>query len=122
VCGLLVARAHSLGVAAALLVPAGVGWIASMATCNALVQLAAPRALKARVLSLYQMVWLLAWSLGAMVGGTIARHVDVRAAMSVGALGTLFAALVTWRLRIPAYDGEIDVLETPSHRSPVSAG
>jgi MFS family permease len=112
-CALWMATTHSLGLAAALLVPAGVGWIASMATCNALVQLSAPRALKARVLSLYQMVWLFAWSLGAMAGGSIARHFDVRVAISVGALGTIGAAFVTARLRIPAYGGESEYLVTP---------
>ena len=106
VCALLMATTHALGVAAALLVPAGLGWIASMATCNALVQMSAPRALRARILSIYQMVWLFAWSLGAAAFGSIARHEGVRAAVALGAVGTLVAAALTAKLRLPAYGGE----------------
>lgn len=109
---------RSLAVAAALLVPAGVGWLCSLSTLNALVQLTSPRWVKSRTMALYQLAFLLFWSVGASVGGEVASRVGVPLTMRVAAFLTLGAAAITSLLRIPSYSDDADAIPTPA---PISA-
>lgn len=104
VCILAFSRTHSLGAAALLLVPAGVGWLASFTTMNALVQLNARPWVKSRVLALYQVAFLAAWSAGATAAGSIATTAGVAGTVTLFALLALCAAALTARLGLPAYD------------------
>ena len=97
----LVARAGSVPVAMALLVPAGVGWLGTFSSLQALVQVWAPDRLRARVIALYQMFHLGTWAAASVLGGVLANHIGIRAAMTVGAVLCLGAAVSTWRLGLP---------------------
>jgi len=63
---------HSTIVVVLLLVPAGMAWVAMLATVNTLLQLFLPRWVRARGLSVYQMVLFGAQGLGAAVWGLVA--------------------------------------------------
>ena len=110
--------APSLGVAVALLVPAGVGWLSSLTTLNALVQLSSPRWIKARAMALYQLSFLLFWSVGASIGGVVAMRVGAPFTMRLAALGTIGAGIAVTRLAIPSYTDDADSVPTPA---PISA-
>ncbi len=107
VCLLAFSRTHSLAVAALLLVPAGVGWLSSFTTMNALVQLNAGAWVKSRVLALYQVAFLGAWSIGATVAGSIATSAGVASTVTIFALFALCAAALTARMGLPAYDTSV---------------
>jgi MFS family permease len=111
---------RSVAVGAILLVPAGVGWLCSLSTLNALVQLASPHWVKARTMALYQLAFLLFWSIGASIGGEIASRVGVPLTMRVAALLTIGAAAVTAFLRLPSYADDADAAPTPLE-TPISA-
>ena len=98
---ILVSRATSVPSAMVLLVPAGVGWLGTFSSLQALVQVWAPDRLRARVIALYQMVHLGAWAAASALGGVLANQFGVRAAMTTGAVLCLAGAFSTWRLGLP---------------------
>ena len=104
---LALSAVHSLGPAVVLLVFAGAGWLSSLSTLNALVQLNAPAWAKSRILALYQVSFLAAWSIGASVAGFIATHLDVAPAMAISAVGALAAAALSTRLQLPSYEDPV---------------
>jgi MFS family permease len=106
--------APSIGVAVVLLVPAGVGWLSSLTTLNALVQLSSPRWIKARAMALYQLSFLLFWSIGATVGGAFAMRVGTPSTMRLAALATIGAAVAVTRLAIPSYTEDAESVPTPA--------
>ena len=101
---LAVCRLHSLLPAVLLLLPAGVGWISSLSSLNALTQLAAPVRAKSRILALYQLAFLSAWTIGSSIGGVAAGRVGVPTTLTFAGLGVLAAAALTARLPIPSWD------------------
>lgn len=94
---LALAFASALWMAVALLVPTGMGWLACLSTCNAQAQLASPAWLKSRVMSLYNLVFFLVWSLGATFGGALASRYGERSALLFAGLATFVAAAVARR-------------------------
>jgi MFS family permease len=107
---------RSLPVAIALLLPAGMGWLASLATLNALVQLSVPSWIKSRVIALYNLCFYVAWSVGASVGGLVAGRIGVALTIGLAAGGTLAAAVFSARLQLPSYEGDTshELLTTPA--------
>jgi MFS family permease len=105
-CVLGVSQTRSLPMAVLLLLPAGVGWIASLSSLNALVQLSAPAHVKSRVLALYQVAFLSSWSIGSGLGGGFANHAGAPATMTLAGLGVLCAAALSARLPLPSWDAE----------------
>jgi MFS family permease len=112
---LLMSQTHSLAIAVLLLLPAGVGWIASLSSLNALVQLSAPGYVKSRVLALYQVAFLASWSLGSSLGGALANEIGVGKTTMIASLGCLVAAAWSSRLGLPSWDAQpmSDPLQTP---------
>jgi MFS family permease len=106
--------APSLGVAVVLLVPAGVGWLSSLTTLNALVQLSSPRWIKSRAMALYQLSFLLFWSIGATIGGAVAMHVGTPFTMRLAAVATIGAGIAVTRLAIPSYTDDAESVPTPA--------
>jgi MFS family permease len=106
--------APSLGVAVVLLVPAGTGWLASLTTLNALVQLSSPRWIKARAMALYQLSFLLFWSIGASIGGTIAMRFGAPFTMRLAAVATIGAGIAVTRLVFPSYHDDAESVPTPA--------
>ncbi len=106
VCVLAVSQTRSLELAVLLLLPAGVGWISSLSSLSALVQLSAPPHVKSRILALYQLAFLTGWSIGWGIGGVFASHYGVGATVTVAGLGVLCAAALSARLPLPSWDAE----------------
>ncbi len=100
--------------AVVLLVPAGVGWLSSLTTLNALVQLSSPRWIKARAMALYQLSFLLFWSIGASLGGMIAMRVGTPFTMRLAALATIGAGVAVTRLALPSYTDDAESVPTPA--------
>lgn len=98
---LALARVHVFAVAVACFVPVGVGWVSTFSSLQALVQVWTPDGMRARVLALYTMSHFLVWGAGSSAGGAIAARWGVPAAMTVGVLATVLAALTTARLPLP---------------------
>lgn len=117
--GLALSATHSEPVALALLVPVGMGWLASLSSLNALVQLQSPPWLKARIMALYQFSFFAVWSVGATVGGAVATRWGERTAIAAGALGVVGAGLIALRSGLPASDD--DVRDAPSSVRPPTA-
>lgn len=125
-CILALGPIRSLSAAVALLVPAGMGWLSSFATLNALVQLHAPAWVKSRILALYQMAFVAAWSAGATAAGALAEAAGVRSAMTGFACVALVAAASTAWLGLPGYDAPAreplrDSQPPPAPRDPLAS-
>ena len=93
---------HSFAMAAATLVVVGFSQIMFQATCNTLLQLTAPDALRGRIMSLYTVVFVGVNPFGALSIGYIAEHFGVPATCIAGGTGGfLSVAILTalWRLR-----------------------
>lgn len=93
----------SLPAAFVVLLPAGVGWICSLSSLNALVQLSTPAWVRSRVLALYTLFFLAFWAVGASLGGSIAAKVGVPAALRIGGFAAMAAGLVTTFLPLPLF-------------------
>jgi predicted MFS family arabinose efflux permease len=101
---LAMSQTRSVEAAVLWLLPAGVGWISSLSTLSALVQLAAPAHEKSRVLALYNVAFLAAWSIGSSIGGVLANDLGVRVTSSIAAVAVLAAAALAARLPLPTWD------------------
>ncbi len=114
---LAVSRTTSLRLAVLFLLPAGVGWISSLSSLNALVQLSSPAHVKSRILALYQLAFLTTWSLGSSIGGALANRYGVGATVTLAGFGVLCAAAVSARVPLPSWDAQpaagSEVLVTP---------
>jgi MFS family permease len=98
---LVVALVRVPAVVAAALVPAGIAWLAVLASLNAAMQLTLPNWVRARALSIYQVVFLggqgiaaFAWGLVAEQWGLPATFLAAAALMAGGAV-----SVVRWPLR-----------------------
>jgi MFS family permease len=77
---------RSTAVVVVVLIPAGIAWVAMLATVNTLLQLFLPRWVRARGLSVYQMVLFGAQGLGALVWGLAADAFGLTVTFLVAAL------------------------------------
>ena len=95
-----VALLHSTIGVVVILVPTGAVWVWMLATLNTTLQLFLPAWVRARGLSIYQMVLFGAQGLGALVWGVLADAFGLNAAFVAGAvlLGTGAASVRLWPL------------------------
>ncbi|MFN2615682.1 MAG: MFS transporter [Thermoleophilaceae bacterium] len=84
-----IAAAPTLGLALAGLVLMGAASASFTATTNALLQLAAPTALRGRVMALWSVVYLGSTPIGGPIVGLVSEHAGPRAGLALGALATL---------------------------------
>ncbi len=91
------------------LVFAGMSWIAILSTINTAIQLSVPPWVKARAFGTYHTVWGGAMALGAAFWGEVAQKLGLRVAMGLSAAGMLAALALLDRLRITAFDQELDL-------------
>jgi hypothetical protein len=84
-------------------------WLGILSTVNTAIQLSVPPWVKARAFGTYHMVWGGAMALGAAFWGEVAEKAGLRAAWGLSALGMLAALAVLGRLRITAFDGNLDL-------------
>jgi MFS family permease len=83
-----VAAAPTLGLAIAALVVVGAASTSFTATTNSLLQLAAPTALRGRVMALWSVVYLGSTTVGGPIVGWVSEHAGPRAGLALGALAT----------------------------------
>jgi len=98
------------------LVFAGMSWLGILSTINTAIQLSVPPWVKARAFGTYHTVWGGAMALGAAFWGVVAVHLGLRTAMALSAAGMLAALALLGRLRITAFDQELDL--SPHQDSP----
>ena len=99
---LTLALAGGFAMAAVTLVVIGFAQITFQATCNTVLQLTAPEALRGRIMSLYAVVFAGVTPFGALTVGYMAEQLGTPAACAVGGVGGLLSvAILTmlWRTR-----------------------
>ncbi len=95
---LVVAFSRSFHLTLACLVLAGLGFMTQNATTNTLVQATVPDALRGRVMSLYMMVFLGLYPIGALIAGTVAERFGAPAGAAFGgAIGLGYGLYLLWR-------------------------
>ena len=99
---------HTPTVALCLLF-SGMSWLAILSTINTAIQLSVPSWVKARAFGTYHTVWGGAMALGAAFWGEVALKLGLRTAMALSAAGMLAALAVLGRLRITAFDQDLDL-------------
>ena len=93
-----VALSRSFHLTVALLGCAGLGYMTQNATANTLVQTTVPDGLRGRVMSVYMMVFLGFYPIGALIAGAVAESFGAPAGAAFGGLvGLAFALYVLWR-------------------------
>ena len=83
-----IAAAPTLGLALAALVLMGAASISFTATTNSLLQLAAPTAMRGRVMALWSVVYLGSTCVGGPIVGWVSEHAGPRAGLALGAVAT----------------------------------
>jgi len=108
----VVALSASMAISLLTLVIAGASWVLALATFNVAVQMAAPRWVVARALSLYQMSTFAGIALGSWWWGLVTHVQGVRLALLVAG-GVLFlsALLGFWRALAETHGLNLDLLQ-----------
>jgi MFS family permease len=110
------ALVHSVAVVLVALVVGGASWLLSLSTLNASMQLSLPAWVRARGLSVYQLVFTGGQAIGSLVWGLVAGATSSIAALLVSAGLLLVCALSDLWWPLHARTGEIDL--TPSSHWP----
>jgi MFS family permease len=105
-------------VATAALLLVGAAYIGVLAGLNTVVQLRAPEALRARVLSLYMVALGVIYPLGAIIQGAVADHLGLRTVV-VGTAVLLLAFLIAFHLARPHLTDSLD--DPRRDRTPLDA-
>ena len=108
----LVGVVTSLPLAMFVLMFAGGGWVLTLSTFAATVQMSSPRWVVARAMAIYQTVLFAGLALGAWGWGNLATHYDVRVAMVASGVAGIAASLIGFRLRL----GEHAKVDLDPHR------
>jgi MFS family permease len=104
---------RSMATAVPALMLAGAAWVLALSTFNVTVQMAAPRWVVARALSLYQMSAFGGMALGSWLFGLVAEHRGVAVALLAAASLQGLVALLGLRLPLPQVEHlDLDPLDT----------
>lgn len=94
---LATAAAPTLPLVLALITLTGAGSIFFAAMANSTIQLAAEPAMRGRVMALYTIAFIGSTPIGGPLVGLIGQAISPRAALAVGGLACLLAAILAWR-------------------------
>jgi predicted MFS family arabinose efflux permease/quinol monooxygenase YgiN len=94
------AYVHSFVVLAVTLATGGVAWIAVLSSLNVSAQTVTPSWVRARVMSVYLLVFMGGLAAGSAVWGFVAARAGVSAALILAAIGLVVGPLATWRFRL----------------------
>jgi hypothetical protein len=131
VCGVMgvLALAPPQALAVALMLLLGLGWILALTTLNGTAQAILPNWVRGRGLAVYLMVFSGAGAAGSLGWGLTAQALGVPAALGNAAAGGVLAALLLYRLKLPAGEADLEAarhwpepdmaLSTPAGRGPV---
>jgi MFS family permease len=111
---------RSLPLSALALALAGAGWVMALSSFNVSIQMASPRWVVARALSLYQMTMFGGMAAGAWFWGETAARVGIPVALSASALPMLVNALLGLILPL-ASAADLDLAPLRDHREPATA-
>jgi len=100
VCIALTAHATVVWAACAVMLVAGMTWIAVLSSFQAAAQLSVPAWVRARALSLYIMTFAGGMAIGSLAWGSVAQFASVPLALRIAAVGTIVASLWAGRYRI----------------------
>lgn len=117
---LLLATSPAQWLAVLLMVILGSGWIIALTSMNGVAQAVLPDWVRGRGLAVYLMVFNGAMAGGSLFWGVIAREGGLVGALLLAGSGLLIAALVCWRIKLPA--GEADLQPARHWQAPVVAG
>jgi MFS family permease len=98
---LAIAESRAMALTLPALMAAGACWLLTLSTFNATTQLASPRWVVARALSLYQMCAFAGLALGGWIFGWIAEHQGVAGALLAAAGWQALTGLIGLRLALP---------------------
>jgi MFS family permease len=87
----------------------GMSWLAIFSTLNTAIQISVPSWVKARAFGAYQMAWGGATALAAAFWGAVAERYGLAAGFGFSAAGMLVALAFIGRLRIAAFEEELDL-------------
>jgi MFS family permease/quinol monooxygenase YgiN len=94
------AYVHSFVVLAVTLAIGGVAWIAVLSSLNVSAQTVTPSWVRARVMSVYLLVFMGGLAAGSAVWGFVAARAGVSTALMLAAIGLVVGPLATWRFRL----------------------
>ena len=109
------AHVHVPVVAGAAMILGGIAWITVMSSFNTAAQAAAPAWARARVLSIYLLVFMGGMAVGSAVWGAVAARFGVTNALTYAALGLIMGIAASWRYTL--IDGD-DLSLVPSAHWP----
>lgn len=115
---LALAFVRSLPVLFAVMVVAGMGWIANLTSLNVAAQRASASWVRARSLAVYAIVFQGGIALGSAVWGGVASRFGTELALCAAGIGMMLASVATSRVPLPAPDS-LDL--TPSRHWPALA-
>jgi len=107
---LALAHLRNVPLLCAVMILAGVGWIAMLSTLNVAAQMALPNWVKARVLAVYLVIFNGGMAVGSTLWGTMASRFGVPLALIVAVIGLVLALILVHRRRLPDEVGNL----TPS--------
>jgi len=105
----IIAFVPHIFILALCLVLAGMSWLVILSTINTAIHLSVPSWVKARAFGTYQMTWGGAMALGAAFWGAVAQRMGLPSAFAWSSAGMLMALLLLGRLRITAFDEDLDL-------------
>lgn len=108
----VLATVHVLAVVLAALVLGGLSWLLTLSTLNASMQLSLPAWVRARGLSVYQLVFMGGQAIGSLVWGLVAGATSGVTALLISAALLLGCAVSVWWWPLHPLTGTLDV--TPS--------
>jgi len=98
---LMTGLSHLLPLTIIALMLCGAGWLLTLSTFNVTVQMASPRWVVGRALSLYQMAAFGGMALGSWLSGELADRYGVGAALEIASLFQLLVTLLATRMPLP---------------------
>jgi MFS family permease len=112
-----ISRLHSLSALAPVILVGGAAWVLFISLINALVQNLAPDWVRARVLSIFTLVYMGSFALGSAAWGGVAQREGIRLALVCSGFGTLGSVILTLFARLP--DSTADLTPWNHWRMPV---
>lgn len=117
---LSLALASRVWIAGGVMFLAGLAWIGMLTSLNVAAQMASPGWVKARALAVYLLVFQGAMTVGSVLWGSLASRTDISTALTVAAIGQMFALVLALVWRLPDDKG-VDLSPSQHWAEPVLA-